>query len=52
MIGNVGFTIGPSQLKYFTQELKVEAKFITRGKNKARLNRFEDFKPEDIEWIL
>jgi len=23
---------------------------ITMGENKARLNRFEEHKPEDIEW--
>lgn len=26
--------------------------YINKGKNKIRLNRFEDFKQEDIDWIL
>ncbi len=25
---------------------------VTRGQNKARLNRFEDHRPEDIQWML
>lgn len=26
--------------------------YINKGKNKIRLNRFEDFKQEDIDWIM
>jgi len=51
MIGNLGFTANPLQLKTFMQEWNVQIKMVTRGQNKARLNRFEDHKPEDIQWM-
>ncbi len=52
MIGNLGFMVNPLKLKAFTQDWNVHIKMVTRGQNKARLNRFEDHKPEDIKWML
>lgn len=34
------------------QDWNVHIKMVTRGQNKARLNRFEDHRPEDIKWML
>jgi len=51
MIGNLGFTASPLQLKKFVEDWNLQVKLVTRGQNKARLNRFEDHKIEDIAWM-
>ena len=40
MIGNVGFNASPSMLKHFAEDWNFEVKFVTKGENKMRLNRF------------
>ena len=50
-IGNIGFRMTPWMLKAFMRDsVRVQIKVATKGDNKHRLNRFEEHKPEDIEW--
>ena len=43
-LGNVGFSANPWNFKEFSEYYKIRMRYITKGKNKVRLNRFEDFK--------
>lgn len=51
MLGSVGFAIKTWNLKEFAQYYDMRIKYLAIGKNKVRLNRFEDYKQEDIEWL-
>lgn len=51
-LGNVGFSVDPWNLKDFSEYWRFKMHYIHKGKNKVRLNRFEDFKQEDIDWLL
>jgi hypothetical protein len=50
MIGDVGYLHKSFGLKEFSKDWYFERKYITAGKNKVRLNRFEDLKSEDENW--
>lgn len=50
-LGNVGFSATPWNLKDFAEYYQFKIQYLNKGKNKIRLNRFEDFKEEDIEWL-
>ena len=52
MLGNLGFTTNVSHFKELAEAWNVQVKFITKGANKMRLNRFEPVKQEDIAWML
>jgi len=41
MLGNLGFTMNVSHFKQFAEEWNFHVKFITKGANKMRLNKFE-----------
>eukprot|EP00347_Sterkiella_histriomuscorum_P000440 403375856 len=51
-LGNVGFSADPWNLKEFAEHWRFKMQYIHKGKNKVRLNRFEEFKQEDIDWLL
>ena len=52
MLGNVGFAANPTMLKEFIKEWHFQIKVVTKGENKARLNRFEPHRQEDVDWML
>ena len=52
MMGNLGFTMSPLNLRRVCEDWEVHVKFITKGENKARLNRFEPVREADVEWAL
>ena len=51
MLGNIGYMSDPWMLKDFAKHWNFDVKFVHKGKNKVRLNRFEEFKEEDIAWL-
>jgi ClpP class serine protease len=52
MLGNIGLRITPLMMKHFVEDYDVKIRYIHKGENKVRLNRFEEFKATDKEWIL
>ena len=51
-IGNVGFQMSPYMLRNFADRWNFQVKLVTKGQNKARFNRFEEHRQEDVEWAL
>jgi len=51
IIGHVGFSKANWMMKRFLEDYRVKAGFQTKGKHKMRLNRFEEFTQEDIDWL-
>lgn len=50
-LGNIGSYVKPWMVKHFMHDtVMAQIKTITIGNNKVRLDRFEEHKPEDIEW--
>ena len=50
MIGEYGYTIKQFGLHKFIKNYSIEQENITSGKNKVRLDRFKELKPEDEKW--
>ena len=51
MLGHVGFSIKPMMLKHFLADWDLKLRYVHQGKNKVRLNRLEEHKQEDIDWM-
>ncbi|CDW86262.1 peptidase s49 [Stylonychia lemnae] len=52
LLGNVGFSSDPWNLKEFSEYYQIKMRYIHKGKKKVRLNRFQDFEQEDIDWLM
>eukprot|EP01017_Pseudomicrothorax_dubius_P016667 TRINITY_DN1887_c0_g1_i1.p1 TRINITY_DN1887_c0_g1~~TRINITY_DN1887_c0_g1_i1.p1 ORF type:complete len:261 (-),score=52.37 TRINITY_DN1887_c0_g1_i1:114-896(-) len=51
LLGSFGFYSQTFGVKEFMKEWDLEGGFITAGKNKVRMNPFEDIKQADVEWM-
>ena len=51
-LGNIGFRYTPWMLKDFIEKNELQVKYVHKGDNKVRFNKFKELRNEDVEWIL
>jgi len=50
LVGDYAFNIQTLGLQNLVKANNIEVRTVTAGKNKAKLNTFEDLKEEDKKW--
>lgn len=52
MFGDYGYTMNWFGLKEFANKWNFEKRYIHSGKNKVKMNAYEDLKSEDVQWYI